>query len=232
MEKYTTWRRLSTYSVNRQMIQNIAETLNNKVPSILHFGNANAFSNHTSLTIHGSDIREVYNPLSKYTQLLFNNDTEALTIELLYKEEGDSFSSLAFVLEMKFGHWSGDSFLSIALQDYNKPREKTIAIEDALLAALAPNKNRNWITYPNDFVPTLVFVAGFLIGLSSLMFTNPFLKILCVILFGTAIYYVAHRFTKGYCDFESRHQKKLDLFLNIFTGAVAIFILVVVLSSL
>jgi hypothetical protein len=214
------------------MIQNIADTINNKIPPILHFGSASAFSGHTTLVLYGSDSSEIYNPLSKFTQLLFNNDTEALTIELLYKEEGDSFSSRAFVLEMKFGHWSGDSFLSIALQDYNKAREKVIAIEDALLAALAPNKNRNWVTYPNDFVPTLVFVAGFLIGLSSLMFTNPFLKALCVILFGTAIYYVAHRFTKGYCNFESRHQKRLDFFLNCLTGAIAVFILIVVVRSL
>ena len=232
MEKHTTWRRLSTYSVNRQMIQHIADTLNNKIPAILHFGNANAFSNHSALVLYRSGSSEVYHPLNKYTQQLFHNDTEALQIELLYKEEGDSASSSAIVIEMKFGHWSGDSYLSIALQNGHNAREKTRAIEEELLSTIDPNKNRNWVTYPNDFVPTLVFVAGFVIGLFSLMFTNPFLKLLCVLIFGVAIYYVAHRFTKGYCDFESRHQKRLDFFLKCLTGAVAIFILVVVVKML
>lgn len=231
MEKYTTWRRLSTYSINRQMILNIADTLNNKIPSILHFGNANAFSNHTTLILYGSGSSEVYRPFTKYTRHLFQNDTEALQIELLYKEEGNSASTSAIVVEMKFGHWSGDSYLSIAMQDGHKVREKVKAVEDELLRTIAPNKNRNWITYPNDFIPTLVFVAGFIIGLGSLMFTNPFLKFLCVLLFGIAIYYVAHRFTKGYCRFESKHQKRLDFFLGCLTGAIAIFVLVVAVKS-
>lgn len=232
MEKHTTWRRLSTYSVNRKLIGDLADTLNNKVPAILHFGNANAFSNHSSLVLYGSLSSEIYAPLEKYKQPLFRNDTEALTIDLLYKEEGDSASSPAIVIEIKFGHWSGDSYLSIALQDGHKVREKVKAVEEELLAALAPYRNSNWITYPNDFIPTLVFVAGFVIGLSSLMFTNPFLKFFCVLFFGAAIYYVAHRFTKGYCLFESKHQRRLDLFLKYLTGALAIFIVIVAVRSL
>jgi len=214
------------------MVQNIADTINNKITSILHFGNANAFSNHTTLVLYRSGSSEVYHPIDKYTQQLFHNDTEALQIELLYKEEGDSASSSAIVIEIKFGHWSGDSYLSIALQDGHKVREKARTVEEELLRTIDPHKNRNWVTYPNDFVPTFVFVAGFLIGLFSLMFTNPFLKFLCVLLFGVAIYYVAHRFTKGYCDFESRHQKRLDFFLTCLTGAVAIFLLVVAVRSI
>lgn len=232
MEKYTTWRRLSTYSVNRQMILNIAETLNKKAPSILHFGNESLFADRTSLVLYGANKSEIYHPLYKYTQPLFPNGTEALTIELLYKEGGDSASCIAFVVEMRLAHESGESYLSIALQDYNKAKEKVLAIEDALLTALAPNKNRNSLTYPNDFAPPMVFVAGFVIGLSSLMFTSPALKILCVLLFGSAIYYVTRSFVKGYCDFDSRQQKLLNSFLNLFTGAVAIFVLVAVVMFL
>lgn len=232
MEKYTTWRRLSTYSVNRQMILNIAETLTKKAPPILHFGNANLFADRTSLVLYGADNSEVYYPLFTFTQPLFPNDTEALTIELLYKEGGDSHSCIAFVVEMRLGHESGESYLSIALQDYTKAKEKVLAIEEALLTAMAPNKNRNSVTYPNDFVPTMVFVAGFLIGLSSLMFAPPALKILCILLFGGSIYYVTRRFVKGYCDFESRQQRRLNVFLNFLTGAVAVFVVVVALRFL
>lgn len=232
MGKYTTWRRLSTYSVNRQMIQHIVETLNNKIPPILHFGNADAFSNHTTLLLYGSESSEIYQPLHKYTRHLFQNDTEALQIELQYKEEEDSGAASAIVIEMKFGHASGDSYLSIAMQDDHNVREKVQAVEDALLRTINPNKNRNWITYPNDFIPTLVFVAGFIIGLCSLMLTNPFLKFGGALLFGIAIYYVAHRFTKGYCLFESKQQKRLDFFLGCLAAAITIFILVVAVKSL
>ena len=232
MEKYTTWRRLSTYSVNRRMILNIAETLAKKAPSILHFGNATLFDDRTSLVLYGSDNYEVYYPLSAFTQPLFPNDTEALTIELLYKECGDSHSCIAFVVEMRLDHESGESYLSIALQDYTKAKEKVLAIEEALLTAMAPHRNYNRVTYPNDFVPTMVFVGGFLIGLSSLMFAPPSLKILCILLFGGSVYYVTRRFVKGYCDFESRQQKRMDLFLSFLTGAVALFVVVVALRFL
>ena len=232
MEKYTTWRRLSTYSVNRRMILNMADTLTRAAPGILHFGNAEVFANHTSLVLYGSDSSLVYYPLSTFTQPLFPNDTEALEIELLYKEGGDSHSCIAFVVEIRLDHESGESYLSIALQDYGKTKEKVLAIEEALLAAMAPNRNHNSVTYPNDFVPTLVFVGGFVIGLSSLMFAPPPLKILCILLFGGSVYYVTRRFIKGYCDFESRQQKRMEVFLNFLTGAVAIFVVAVALRVL
>ena len=231
MEKYTTWRRLSTYSVNRQAILSLADTITDKIPPLLQIGGPAIFADHVSLIVYGSDNSEVYRPLRKYTQLLFNNDTDRVMIELLYKEEGDSLSARAIVIELRLGHSRTDSYLSIALQDFNKAQEKVLAIEEMLLTALAPYQNRNWITYPNDFIPTLVFVAGFVIGLISFMFTNPFLKFLCLLFFGVAIYFVARHFTRGYCAFESRHQKRMDVFLNCLTGAVVIFLVVVLVTG-
>src|SRR5882757_2181386 len=178
MEKSATWRRLSTYSVNRQTLLDLADTISQKIPPILQVGGPAIFADHISLIIYGSESSEVYRPLNKYTQLLFNNDTDRVMIEFSYKEEGDSLSARAIVVELRLGHSRTDSYLSIALQDFNRAREKVIAIEELLLTVLAPYQNRNWITYPNDFIPTLVFVAGFVIGLISFMFTNPFLKFL------------------------------------------------------
>ncbi|MES1160796.1 MAG: hypothetical protein ABUM51_08565 [Bacteroidota bacterium] len=231
MEKSTTWRRLSTYSVNRQTLQSLADTISQKIPPLLQVGGPAIFADHISLIVYGSDSSEVYRPLNKYTQLLFNNDTDRVMIELSYKEEGDSQSARAIVVELRLGHSRMDSYLSIALQDFNRAKEKVLAIEELLLTTLAPYQNRNWITYPNDFIPTLVFVAGFVIGLISFMFTNPFLKFLCLLFFGVAIYFVARHFTRGYCAFESRHQKRLDVLLNFLTGAVVIFLVVVLLTG-
>jgi len=231
MEKSTTWRRLSTYSVNRQTLLSLADTMSQKIPPLLQVGGPAIFAERISLIIYGSESSEVYYPLKKYNQLLFNNDTDRILIELSYKEEGDSLSARAVVVELRLGHSRTDSYLSIALQDFYQAREKVVAIEELLLTTLAPYQNRNWVTYPNDFIPTLVFVAGFVIGLISFMFTNPFHKFLCLLLFGVAIYFVARHFTRGYCVFESRHQKRLDIFLNFLTGAVVIFLIVVVAMS-
>lgn len=214
------------------MILHVADTIAQKIPPILQVGGAAIFADHISLTVYGSDHTEVYHPLDNYTQSLFNNDTDSVLIELSYKEEGDSVSARAVVVELRFGHERTDAFLAIALQDFHNAKEKDLLIEDLILTALEPYRNKNWMTYPNDFVPTMVFLAGFLVGLSTLMLTQPFLKFLCVLIFGTAIYFVARHFTQGYCAFESRQQKRMNVFLNFLTGAVAIFVLVFALTSL
>lgn len=235
MERYTTWRRLNTYSVDSNMIQNVTDFIQIKLPRIVHFGEAypagHGFYNELSLSIYGSDDSMIYKPVSKYTQSFFNNDVQVLSIELAYKDDGKVEDSKAIVLVIRFGQAMEDSELSIALQDKGA-KEKVLAIEDGLLKTLEPNKNRNRIAYPNDFVPTLVFVTGFVVGLAGLMFDNPFVRSLCEIVFGTAIYFVAHRFIKGYCSFESNHQKRLDIILNWLTGAIALFVISVIIRSI
>lgn len=232
MERINTWRRLSSYSVNKQLLQSLEDFINNKIPRILYSRSwIPTFSDYSSLLLLGSKDSEVFRPIRKYTQPQFNNDIQELMIELAYKEAGWSGNSKAIVLQVRLGKNSGDSDLSIALQDDNA-KEKIKSIEEGLLAVLEKNKNPNRITYPNEFIPTLVFVGGFLVGLFGLMLTQPLLKSLCIIIFGIAIYFVARRFTKGYCSFESARQKQLDRLLNWLTGAVALFVLISLLSPL
>jgi hypothetical protein len=213
------------------MIQNVTDFVQTRLPRIVHFGEDRpGFYDSLSLSIFGSDDSMVYRPVGKYTQSVFNNDIQVLSIELAYKDEGKSEESRAIVLLIRFGNAMEDSELSIALQAAGA-KEKVLAIEDGLLRALAPNKNKNRIAYPNDFVPTLVFVGGFLVGLLGLMFDNPILRSLCEIIFGTAIYFVAHRFIKGYCSFDSNRQKRLDIMLTWLTGAIALFVISVIIGS-
>jgi hypothetical protein len=246
MERYTTWRRLNTYSVDSSMIRNVTDFIRIKLPAIVHFGEAppappssagptlpadgHGFYDALSLSIYGSDNSMIYKPVNKYTQSVFDNDVQALSIELAYKGEGKPEDSKAIVLVVRLGQAMEDSELSISLQD-SRAKEKVMLIEDALVRTLEPNKNKNRIAYPNDFIPTLVFVMGFIIGLGGLMFENPLLNSLSAIIFGTAIYFVAHRFIKGYCSFESNRQKRLNIVLNWLTGALALFVISMIIRS-
>jgi uncharacterized membrane protein len=57
------------------------------------------------------------------------------------------------------------------------------------------------------------------------MFANPLMKSLCILVFAASIYFVARRFTKGYCQFESVLQRKLDLLLKTMIGLLLVFVL-------
>jgi hypothetical protein len=226
MEKYDTWRRIGSYSINLQLIKDLEDFINTKIPRILYSGReVPNFSVHNTLSLYGSKESRLYKPIGAYREQLFANDIQGLQFELLYKDEGGSATSRAVAMLLRLGKSSGDSDLSIALQDHNA-KEKTRVIEEGLLNVMEPHKNINGVVYPNEFIPTLVFVAGFLIGLGGLMLTNVLMKSLCTMLFAVAIYFVARRFIKGYCSFESVLQKKLDLVLKGITALLLLFILV------
>jgi hypothetical protein len=225
MEKYDTWRRVGSYSIDRQLVRNLEQFIHDGVPRILYAArNLPDLSASTSMTISGSGESRLFKPMGSYAETLFANDTQGLRIELLYKEPGPSALSKAIVLQLRLGKSIGDSDLAIAVQDHNA-KEKAMVIEEGVLNALKPNRNGNSVVYPNEFIPTFVFIVGFLIGLGGLMFSNPLVKSLCVTLFAASIYFVARRFTKGYSQFDSILQKKLDLVLNTLIGLLLVFVL-------
>jgi hypothetical protein len=228
------------------MIQNVVDFIQNRLPRILDFGDGAPTTpsytsagrtatfpgitlyDYTTLTIYGSGSSKIYKPVNRYTQSQFNNDVQVVSIELGYTDERIAENSRAILILLRFGVTSEDSELSVTLQD-NGAKEKAMMIVDQLLRVLEANKNMNGVFYPNEFVPTLVFVVGFIIGLSGLMFENKIMKSLCIIIFGAAIYFVAHRFTKGYCSFDSKHQNRLNLFFKWLTRAVVLFVIIMIL---
>ncbi|MHA4806684.1 hypothetical protein ACX0G9_01190 [Flavitalea flava] len=231
MQKHTTWRRLDTYTVNTQLIQKIAEYIRTKIPSLLSASGGGSykaipvpFADYTILTLNGLDNSTIYRPIGAYNQPLFDNDIQSAKIELNYVESGSSGEPVAIQLLIRFGHEREESEFSVTVNDKGA-REKAQLIEDSLMTVLAPHKNRNKTFYPNDFFPTLVFVAGFLIGLCGLGVENRFLKAFCAIFFGGAFYFVAHRFTQGYCSFYSKHQKRLNVFLRGITVILILFVI-------
>jgi hypothetical protein len=225
MEKYDTWRRVGSYSVDRQLVRNLEEFVHTGIPRILYAArNVPDLSPWTSMTISGSGESRLFNPMGSYAEPEFANDTQGLRIDLLYKEAGPSAVSKAIVLQLRLGKSIGDSDLAIAVQDHNA-KEKARVIEEGLLNALKRSRNGNSIVYPNEFIPTFIFITGFIIGLGGLMFANPLMKSLCVLVFAASIYFVARRFTKGYCQFESVLQRKLDLLLKTMIGLLLVFVL-------
>lgn len=237
MEKHATWRRLDSYTVTGRTIQHITNFIQTRLPHFLPAEKddiGDLLYNNTSLIVHGSRNSIVYKPVHKFTQTLFNNDINALSLELTCKHqegpEDPNDERIAVVILLRFGRNREDSELSIAVQGKGA-KETALKIEDGLLRTLEPDKNQNRIAYPNDFIPTLIFVAGFIIGLGGLIIENWILKSLCAVLFGAAFYYVAHRFTQGYCSFESVHQKRLDFLLRWLTRAIVLFVLIAIIHS-
>lgn len=234
MERHTTWRRLGTYTVNGHLIQNVVDFIQSRLPHILQYGDGtvsgqSSFYDETALTIYGSGSSMIYKPVNKFTQSRFNNDVQVVSFDLACKDGNPAADEArAVVLQLRFGTTSEDTDLSVAVQDRGA-REKALMIEDGVLRILDRNKNRNHLFYPNDFVPTLVFVLGFIIGLGGLMFGNILLKSICIAIFGAAVYFVGHRFIRGYCSFDSGRQYTLDLFFRWLTRAVIIFVIVVII---
>lgn len=225
MEKFDTWRSIASYSVDHELLRKLVDFIDAGIPAVLNLNQpGKKLSDHVSLTIVGSKDSKVHYPISKYTETAFHNDIQLLRLELLYADKDSKGSPQAVALILRLSSSRTDSELAIALQG-DKAGEKIKAIEDGLLAVLEPNKNLNSLVYPNEFIPTLIFVIGFFIGIGALMFTPPILKILCVALFGVAIYFVARRFTLGYCSFASRRQRQLNVFLRCLTIGVVLFVL-------
>ena len=231
MEKTSTWRRLGSYSVNKRLIQSLEDFVNHKVPGILYSGRSSGrdfgravtdFSDRSYLTLIGSYESKIYYPIGKYAEAQFHNDIQKLVIGLKYISHGGSAKANAIVLEIGAGKSIGDTELWIALQA-DRAEEKIKLIENGLLVVMEPFKNRNGISYPNEFLPTFIFVLGFFIGIGTLMFDQPILKSLCVVLFSIAVWLVTRRFTKGYCHFDSSRQRRMDRMQTWLSVALLVF---------
>jgi hypothetical protein len=232
MEEYSIQRTLRTYSVNHQLLRNIEEHIDHKLPAILPSSPGDhPLEGHSTLRLSGRGGTEYFTPASKYTLERFANNIDKAALEFDYWVGQHTNERQAIMLIIRFSSDSGDTDLSITLRAH-AAKEKVIDLERSLLQRLEKNKTINWIAYPNDFVPTLVFVTGFLAFLFALMFENPILKTLCILVFAAAIYLVMHRFMKGYCSFDSNRQKLLDTIFKWIVFSILGLIIVSMLTPL
>ena len=232
MEEYAIQRTLRTYSVNNQLLRNIEELVINKMPALLLSSPGDhPLEGHSTLKLSGRGGAEYFTPASKYALERFDNNIDKAALEFDYWVGQHTNERQAIMVTIRFSSDSGDSDLSITLRAHGA-KEKVTDLERSLLQKLEQNKNINWIPYPNELIPTLVFVAGFLAFLFAFMFENPILKTLCILLFAGAVYLVMHRFMKGYCSFDSKRQKRLDTIFKLIVITVFAFIIVSMLTPL
>lgn len=237
MDKYHERRRLGSYTINHQLIRNLEDFINHKVPRILYFGRpARDLSGFSTLSLRTTKENKIHAPIASFSQPVFDDDIQVLQITLQYAESGGSTEDgkpagkRAIVLLLRLGISSEDSDLCIAMQDEDAT-ERTRVVEEGILEILEPHRNMNRVAYPDEVTPTFVFLGSFLAGIGSLMFENPLLKSLCIILFGIGIYFVARRFSQGYCSFETRRQTQLNALLKGFTWVVVLFVIGAIVAS-
>ncbi|MDO6430594.1 hypothetical protein Q4E93_08350 [Flavitalea sp. BT771] len=232
MEEYNVQRKLRTYSVNIRLLQQIEEHIIDKMPGIMPTSPGEShLEGHTTLLVSDPSGTEQFTPMSKYTQPRFDSDVEKVALECSYWVGQNVSERQALLLALRFSSDSGDTDLSITLRTH-AAKEKAMDLEQSVLQKLEENKTINWIAYPNDFIPTLIFVTGFLSFLFALMVANPILKTICILVFATAIYLVMHRFMKGYCSFDSVRQRRLDAIFKWIVFAIIGFIVLSMFTPL
>jgi len=231
MEEYNVQRKLRTYSVNIQLLHEIEEHIIHKLPGIMPTSPGdNHLEGHTTLLLSGPGGAEHFTPMTRYTSQRFDNNIEKAALECSYWV-GQYNERQALLLTIRFSSDSGDTDLAITLRTY-AAKEKVIDLERSLLQKLEKNKTFNWVAYPNELIPTLIFVTGFLAFLFALMFENPLLKTICILLFAGAVYLVMHRFMKGYCSFDSRRQQRLNAIFKLLVIIIFAFIIVSMFTPL
>ena len=238
LSRYDTRKNLQAYSVDLELLQHITEYFNSGIPTILSpVREKISLSDYTTVTISSPEDITVFKPAATFTQKLFDSDTEAVTMELKYRDlpktgpgpAAPSAPGPAIVILLGLSRTSGDSYISIALQDA-AAEEKVRRIEEGLLAVIKPFRVSNRLFYPNEFIPTLLLVAGFLIGLFGMMSPQKIIRVSTTLIFAIAIFVASYRFTRGYCVFRSRRQKRSNIFLTLIGGAMIAVILASILK--
>jgi hypothetical protein len=232
MEVYSTQRKLSTYSVNTQLLRDLEAYVIDKMPGIIPVTPDHPkLEGNTTLMLTHPDGTDLFTPTGKYTQSRFDNDIESAGLEFQYHDGQPVNERQAIVITIRFSRYSEDSDLTIALRTHSA-QKKAAELEQGIIQRLEAHKNSNWIAYPNSGMPIFIFIAGFLAFLFALMVDNPVLKTICILLFVTAVYLFAHSFMKGYCSFDSKRQKMMDTIFKLTLGAVILFIIVSIATPL
>jgi hypothetical protein len=226
MHSYSIQKKINTYTVDKAAIQNIENFLRQDVPKILNLplsqeGQAAStfFKDNITFILYNSYSEEHFKTIADYKFPYFRNDISGLAIELKIEEDDEALNE--FEITLSFSKDEEKCNLDIALTDEN-PMEKVMAIEGGLKSVMSYNKNTNWLLYPNG-IAILTFVALFL-G-STQLIAEPkrsnYFWIVGLFLVGV---FMACRYFKGYCTFESKRQQQLDIWYRWFITGLAGFI--------
>jgi hypothetical protein len=235
LEKISVVEAIGSYTVNKELIENLTICLQKRVRLLLSPALANAnFEDKISITIIYPSAAEKFMTireyLSDYLKLPFRNSIEGLTIELAHVVKHVDLE-MALCVSISFGKEIGKTRLAIALLE-ESARGRLLGIKEELFSVMEHYKNPNHLIYPNEFLPTLLFVVG--VGLVILTCLNHslFLRPIFGIFSGICLYLVAYRYLKGYCTFDTVNQKRRDGFFKWLTGGIAGAILAIILAAI
>lgn len=223
MPSYNKQTTISTYFVNKQLIESIEEFFENTVSEIINLDTTitQKLAKSIEIIIHDSHGKESYASIKQYKQSMFRNDVEGVSITYkLFSSDKD------IDLSIRFGSEEENSDLSISFSGEN-PREKVFAIEEGFKSVCASNKTLNWILYPKSFIRLLLILG---IAFCGIMALSSDVSRKESFLFGVGFWIglicsLGFPYLKEYCSFDTVKQKQLDKWFSWLVMGLAAFIL-------
>lgn len=212
MSSYSKQFTISTFHVDKLLIENLETYFNKEIIEILKFNSKEGSNLHksTSILLHDSHGQETYTSIKEYRLPMFRDDLKGITLDFTIITEKKDLRIL-----LRFGSEGENSDLAITLTDENA-REKVSAIEHGVLSVLNPNKTLNWLLFPNQIIGLVLIIIT--LGAPILALdgdTSKKGKFIYFTVFCCAIlYFWGFSYLKGYCSFDTNKQKRFNQWFN------------------
>lgn len=223
MSSYNKQSTISTFFVNKSLIESLENYFNKEIIEIINLHSTEEQKIHKSFEIllHDSHGQESYTSIKDYKLPLFRNDVKGITVEFkVFAPNKDVKISL------RFGSKEENSDISITLSDENA-REKVSAIEHGILSIIDHNKTLNWLLFPNQYIGSIAFLVFAYFGLLAISGDSSKKEafIYGSLFWSGVIYFWIFQYFKGYCSFDTNKQKQLDKWFNWLIMGLAGFLL-------
>jgi len=231
MPSYNKQNSISTYTIDKVLIQHVEDYLKQNVFEILHLETdiQPTYTFDFSVTLYDSQGIEKYSSIREHKFQYFRNDLKGITLELeLYTENKN------LKITIRFGDEEENSDIAISLTDDNA-REKVSAIEHGLISILNHSKSLNWFFHPNSVISALLLLSCLFSGLFALSSDYSVKeKFFFGLAFWTSILYtlIIPNYFKKYSSFDTSKQKQLDKWFTVLvTGLVGFLLFSTLLTS-
>src|SRR5579859_2243696 len=201
MERYDCKMRLDSYTINKGLLENLAQFFTETVAHTISPELAGVkIEEHTVITLLLPGERIRFNNINTFAEYGFNNHIEGVTIELEKLVRTPTYQK-AFVFQLSFGKEVADNYLHIALQDSDAGR-KLVLICQKCFAKLEPFRNNHSRFYRSEALPTAFFVAGAICGTLAFAVPVPLVGVLLAVIATVGLSLFAYSVVKGYSSFE------------------------------
>lgn len=229
MLSYNKQSSISTYTIDKVLIEHLEDYLKLNVLEILHVESQTSIKVEFTVTFHDSHGIEKYDSIKEHKFPVFRNDIKGITIESNLQIQEKELKII-----LRFGDIEENTDLAISLTDDNA-REKVSAIEQGIFSLINHNKNLNRIFYPSPLIVIIIvcvcFISGVLAWQSSYSIKEKF--VLGLIFWAVLFYFFSPHYFKGYCSFDTNKQKQLDKWFTwLITGLLGFLLFSTLLTSI